>query len=373
MAIPFLERAYLLETGCLQTGIALATVYSKNNRFTDAERILKNLYERFPRNSAVLKLCAKTQYELGNFSAAGSFNDLVLQREPGSLEYMLLRADLFVLEGNYIRAISLLETYAQSDQQTRDYLLLRARIQHNWNKNNIVAISFIEQALTLYPDDSVVILAAAEMASKTGQRIHGISANDFALRVLESEPKNMKAHSILVSEAASRRNWTEAYQYSSEMLAFDDITPEIVAVHIHVCLMLSRQEEARRYAEDLYRDYPTHNDVIRAYIEMLVSTRDAEAFARIEAYMSDARADMRSFLYCEQSKLRTREADKLDDLRKSLTANPQNLDTLFEFYLFYFGKKDYRKASYYLKQIVALNPSDEYSRQLNTELDLLIS
>jgi tetratricopeptide (TPR) repeat protein len=137
--------------------------------------------------------------------------------------------------------------------------------------------------------------------------------------------------------------------------------------------MLSRIGEARQYAEALYRDYPDREDALQAYIKTLVASGDAAAPALIEESLPNARSAMRSFLYCEQSKLRAGEAEMLEDLHKSLIANPRNLDTLFELYQFYYGRSDYRKASYYLKQIVVLSPNDEYMRALNGQLDRLIS
>ncbi|MCI6323077.1 tetratricopeptide repeat protein, partial [Treponema porcinum] len=63
----------------------------------------------------------------------------------------------------------------------------------------------------------------------------------------------------------------------------------------------------------------------------------------------------------------------LSDLRSSLIANPRNSDALFRLYQIYFDKKDYRKAQYYLKQVVALNPNDEEFHRLNDELTLLLN
>ena len=64
--------------------------------------------------------------------------------------------------------------------------------------------------------------------------------------------------------------------------------------------------------------------------------------------------------------------DTLDDLRLSLTANPRNPDALFALYKYYFDKADYRKAQYYLRQVVALNPENSKLTELNAQLDSLI-
>ena len=65
----------------------------------------------------------------------------------------------------------------------------------------------------------------------------------------------------------------------------------------------------------------------------------------------------------------TSEDKKLSSLRSSLTANPRNEDALFALYELYFKKNDYRKAQYYLKQVIALNPSSQELLELNSNLE----
>jgi len=81
---------------------------------------------------------------------------------------------------------------------------------------------------------------------------------------------------------------------------------------------------------------------------------------------------MKSFLYYERSFVHTSEDEVLNDLRSSLTSNPRNKDSLYRLYEIYYGKKDYRRAQYYLKQVVALDSSNAQLLQKNNELDLLL-
>jgi Tfp pilus assembly protein PilF len=372
-AIPFLEKAVSLEPGCLQTGYALVSAYFAQKDFAKAEQTAAVLLERYPKDTRLLKICAEINYAQGKYEAAAVYADRILKTEPWNLTYLLFRARLSIREGNYIRAISLLDVYARSDQQSRDYLLLRGQIQHEWNKNDEDAVGFIEQALTLYPEDNAVILAAAELAGATGQPIHGQTAQDLAARILRQDLENRRAKSILLSQSIVKRQWEDAYQYSAELLAVDSPTPGSQATHVDICLHIARFGEARQYADRLFQEYPARDEAIQAYIKILTATQDPQALALIQEYLPNARAGMRSFLYCQQSLLRTRDTDILEDLRKSLMANPRNQDALFQFYRFYFVRGDYRKASYYLKQIVALNPRDEYMLGLDAELGGLIT
>ena len=81
---------------------------------------------------------------------------------------------------------------------------------------------------------------------------------------------------------------------------------------------------------------------------------------------------VKSDFYYEKSRISSNEEEKLADLRSSLTANPRNPDALFALYKYYFDKADYRKAQYYLRQVVALNPENSKLSELNAQLDSLI-
>jgi len=41
-------------------------------------------------------------------------------------------------------------------------------------------------------------------------------------------------------------------------------------------------------------------------------------------------------------------------------------------YQIYYNRKDYKKAQYYLKQVVSLNPNNEKYIKLNAEIEALV-
>ena len=105
---------------------------------------------------------------------------------------------------------------------------------------------------------------------------------------------------------------------------------------------------------------------------MLVATgMKNQAQTLISSLMNGASMKMRSFLFYERSFYGNSEDEILSDLRSSLTANPRNKDSLFRLYKIYYNKDDWKKAQYYLKQVVALNPSDSDMLRLNAQLDVL--
>jgi uncharacterized protein HemY len=138
--------------------------------------------------------------------------------------------------------------------------------------------------------------------------------------------------------------------------------------------MSNHKDEAWDLASRLYSEQPGDEAVVQSYIHVLVSTgRSQEASRIISQQLSSANARMKSFLFYERSFLETTEDAILGDLRSSLTSNPRNKDALMRLYQVYYYKREYRKAQYYLKQVVALSPGDENLLVLNRDLDTLLA
>ena len=109
-------------------------------------------------------------------------------QQPENTEYVLFRAKILMEKKDYIKAASLLDVYARNDRNNRDYLLLRSRLQREWNKNNTAAGVTIEQALNLYPDDLELIEFAADLANSAEIVIGGRTALSFAEELLFHSP-----------------------------------------------------------------------------------------------------------------------------------------------------------------------------------------
>ena len=297
----------------------------------------------------------------------------VLQLEPENSYYLLFRARILVKRKEYIRAASLLDAYARKDSSSRDYLLLRFEVQKNWNKNITAATTTIENALVLYPDDSEIVLEAATLASESGAKIAGKSGENLAEQILEKDPENFSALQIKINSMVASQKWKEAYNSSAALVKKDGVPDSVIFTHIKICLSSNHKDEAWQFASKLYSENPTDEQILQSYIEVLVSTgRIQEADRLINQLIPNAAARMKSFLYYERSYISSGEQAILTDLRSSLTANPRNKDSLFRLYKIYYNKREYRKAQYYLKQVVALSPNDDTLLRLNQELDSLL-
>ncbi len=372
-ALDMFGRAADLDEACLETGYAFAEVNFLLYRYEEARRVAERLLARYPGNLKVVKLLAQIAGATGNYAAAESYINQVLQREPDNAQFTLLRVGVLMDRGDYVKALSLLDVYSRVDKVSRDYLLLRSRLQYEWNKNAAAAAATAEQALELYPDDDAVVLAAAHLATVTGNRVQGKTAGELAQEILEQDPDNPDAIFIRAEDAVVRKDWDTAYSSTSRLMELGAVNLDRRLLHVEACLGAGRVGEAQREIQPLYEQYRDSDEVKELYIRTLAAAGSrGEVRSLIASLLPSASSQLKSFLYYQRGLLAASDADKLADLRQSLTANPRNSDSLFELYKYYFDRQDYRKAQYYLKQVVALSPNDEQMLRLNSELDSLV-
>ena len=121
-------------------------------------------------------------------------------------------------KGEYLNVSSLLDVYSRNNGTDKDYLLLRAELQRDWNKNISAASSTIQTALNLYPDDIDVLLMAASIMASSGQKIGQKSLRDVLDTVLKKDPNNAFAQELLISEYLNLEDWNSAYNLSFSLM-----------------------------------------------------------------------------------------------------------------------------------------------------------
>ena len=343
-------------------------------KYEQVSNILDKLVIQYPSDIKIYKLYANTAFLMKDFVKAEQYASLVLQQNPSDLEFVLFRAKIFVETGEYLKASSLLDVYSKIYPDNREYLLLRSKIQREWNKNITLAIATIERALSLYPKDLEIILYAAELASVSNRKVNNKTGGQLAAAILQIDEKNVDALSISVLSLYNEEKFLEAYSLSKKILEIKPLPQNAVSMHIKVCLALKYNDEAWKYALTLYEKDQNDPEFIKIYIEVMIKTgRTANALRLINSMLNNSpAASMKSFLFYQRSFLQNSDTASLSDLRSSLIANPRNSDALFRMYEIYYNRKDYRKAQYYLKQVVSLNPNEEKYIRLNSEIEQLI-
>ena len=114
------------------------------------------------------------------------------------------------------------------------------------------------------------------------------------------------------------------------------------------------------------------DEIITLYLQALYGAKRYGTLRQvINRHLSDARSALKSVLIYYQSLLESNDEEKLTLLRSSLLSDPRSSLTLFALYEWYFKHKDYRKAYYYLQQVIALEPYNKAYLQLAERLEKL--
>lgn len=372
-AVKAFEVAFTVQSDSVTLSAPYIETLLHLNRAKEAYNAAVKVLLKNSTNLQVLILCAESAYAMGDWALADQYVSQVLQNDSNNARFLLLRSRIFLESGDFARAASALDAYTRSEKPNRDYYYIRSRLQYEWNKNLPQAASTLSEGLGVYPHDRDLLLLAAAVASDSGLKINGMSASQLATRILSTDANNAHALTIMIKEAIKNEQWQTVYDRTSRLMNIqNDDTAKML--RIEGCLGLKKHTEALELSRELFKQNGTNEDILLLYIRVLISTKNtAEAKTLIEKSLPQSQQKAKSALYYQRSRLASDSAVKLNDLRNSLTANPRNNDALFDLYGYYYARKDYRKAQYYLKQVIALRPSDQKLLKLQTELESLLS
>ena len=368
----YMALAYAASPKTTEINLAYSRILRNNGKLAEASQILNSI-ENTGNDIAVLKQNAYIAFDAGDYDSAELYVARVLQQTPNDLEFLLFRAKILVEKKDYIHAVSLLDVYARQDSSSIDYLVLRARVQLDWSKNTAAASETVEKAIQMYPDNVDALMFAARISSETDSPVAGKYADELAARVLEKKPGNQEAMTYALDGLIQRENWKEAYTASKNLISSGNVSTAVVEKYVRVCLKLGKNNEAYEYVKTKYEANPSDEVLLESYILAYSKVGNRDAVVKyIDSLMGSASPKVKSNLYYRRSYLQLTEEKALADLRSSLISNPRNSDALFRLYELYYAKQDYRKAQYYLRQVVAINPNNSSFKKLNEALTKLI-
>lgn len=242
-----------------------------------------------------------------------------------------------------------------------------------WSKNITEAKQCLEKASSLYPQSADVMLACANFCFETKNIINGKTSYDFINTLLEQNPHNIFAIRLLVKEDIAEKRWDSAFEHAL-YLYDNNPSDEDIMLYARVCAGMNNWEEAVNIARAAYNAVQTQpsDEIIALYLQALYGAKKYSTLKQvINRHLADARSALKSILIYYQSLLASNDEEKLALLRSSLLADPRSSLTLFALYEWYFNHKDYRKADYYLQQVIALDPYNKTYLQLAEKLERL--
>ena len=374
-AVALYQKAWQLDSSCYPAGFKYGHFAAESGNGTEALKIADTLNSSYKDNTEVKLLYAQAHIAKNDLNKASENIVSVLKKEPENISALLLRIRILIEQKEYLRANSLLDAYSTKNKTAKNYLLYRARVTKEWNKNLIRASEFLTEAYKYYPEDFNVLLACAEICFEASTKIDNKSADFFIRKVLEAYPKNTAALALLVKNDINNGKWAQAVESAEDLAAKypSDANKELLLTSY---LGAGQTSKALSLAKKLYANTKNpSNSFINLYMEALYAGKDYQTVKQvINQKIKGADSQLKSILYYYNAKLEQgNSSEYLNFLQSSLLSNPRNKDSLFAMYEWYLKTKDYKKAKYYLGQVLALNPSNKNLVNLSENLDKLLA
>ena len=374
-AVVLYQKAWQLDSSCYPAGFKYGHFAAESGNGAEALKIADTLNASYKDNTEVKLLYAQAHIAKNDLNKASENIVSVLKKEPENISALLLRIRILIEQKEYLRANSLLDAYSTKNKIAKNYLLYRARVTKEWNKNLIRASEFLTEAYKYYPEDFNVLLACAEICFEASTKIDNKSADFFIRKVLEAYPKNTAALALLVKNDINNGKWAQAVESAEDLAAKypSDANKELLLTSY---LGAGQTSKALSLAKKLYANTKNpSNSFINLYMEALYAGKDYQTVKQvINQKIKGADSQLKSILYYYNAKLEQgNSSEYLNFLQSSLLSNPRNKDSLFAMYEWYLKTKDYKKAKYYLGQVLALNPSNKNLVNLSENLDKLLA
>ena len=369
----YYQTAWGQDESCYPAGMRFAYLALFSNDIETAYNIAEKLYGRYPNAVTIQLLFAEASLEKGNLEKAEEIVSGVLKKNNDFERAFFLKVRLHIEKKEYLAANAMLDEFAKQNKVDKDYLLLRSRILLEWSKNITEAKQCLERADSFYPQSSDVILACANFCFETKNTVNGKTANDFINALLKQNPRNILAIRLLVEEDIAEKRWESAFE-RAQYLYNNNPSEKDIVLYARVCAGMNNWEAAVNTAQAAYnaaKKQPS-DEIITLYLQALYGAKKYGQLRKvINRHLADARSALKSVLIYYQSLLESNDEERLALLRSSLLADPRSSLTLFALYEWHFRHKDYRKAYYYLQQVIALDPYNKTYLQLAEKLERL--
>ncbi len=351
--------------------LALARLLSEEKEYREAARLYQEALARFPDKISVQKDLARIWFALRDWGRASSAIALVLQKDPRDGDFLLLRAETLIEQGHPAQAQASLDAFALGEPDHPRYLYLRARIQVEAFRNNDAALNYLRALYRKEPDyeDGLILMARLLLESNKPDEL--AEGRRFLARLSQRGEESPEVLELALKDAISRLDWVQAERLSRRLLA-ERRAPRDLFNAWQVAVAQGKVAEQLNIAEEVYKLDPNKPEYAALWAESLIAAeRKGEAEIFIKEHLAKVSSGIpKSDFYYLSSLLHFDEEQKLNDLRSSLFENPRNLKALIAMFELYHGRKDERRALYYLKQALALAPDNVALRRYQAEYKL---
>jgi tetratricopeptide (TPR) repeat protein len=356
------SNAWTLSPECYPAALGLSRVMEGRGQNQEAARFLSDLVIQYPDNLAIKRQLALVYYRNGDWSRAEPAIAEILQGDSRDAEFILLRAHVLVEQGQFSQAQAPLDLYASINSNSRLYLFLRARVQAEGYRNRDAALNYVRSLLRISSgaviDDEASVYAARLLmeSSRVEDQTEG---RDLLRRLLDNPNPSLTVVNLALQDSIRRQDWAASRPYLNRLLAerrsIQDLLNAYTVEHSQ-----GNNAAALSFARELYERDRSNDEGIYAYISALIDTgRQEEAVKMLETRLSALPGGvLKSRYFYLRSRTRANEELVMNDLRSSLFEDPRNLNALIAMFEIYHRRRDERRAVYYLKQALALSPTN---------------
>lgn len=350
------KKAFSLDSSFYPALLKYAKLSNSLGSPDDAINALKLLPIEYQDKEEVLFLNAFAYIGKKDWKKANPYIENLLNMDMSEGEGLFERVKLLIEKGEYMRANSLLNIYTTKNKTDKTYLLLKARIAKEWNKNDKIATQYLSQAYTYYPEDFEVLLECANICFDANTNVHSLFAEDFITKILAIDEDNVQTIKLLLKREIKNENWSKAVEIGDALLSRSN-TNEVKELLVKAYLGSKEYNKALNLARNLYNsENAPSNTLFSDYLEALYKTNNRAFLNRIISQnIGHSNGEKKSILYYYSAMLTSKNSSThLYLLRQALLTNPRNEKALFAMYQWYFLSKDYRNAQFYLKQAMGI-------------------
>ncbi|MDR0708039.1 MAG: hypothetical protein LBF60_09255 [Treponema sp.] len=359
--------ALALSKECYPASLGLARLMAGEGRYQDAAQTLLDALMVFPDNMNIKRQLAITYYEMKDWSSADGAIAEIVEKDSKDGDFILMYARTLIEREQFTRSQRQLDAYALINANNPNYLFLRARIQAEGFHNRDAALGYLRALRNAPAIGEEALVYMAELLLESDKQEEQAEGKTILAGLLDKENPSLAVVELAVIDAIRRKTWEEARPYIRRLLDERRSSADLMNAYT-IEHGLNNNASALVYARELFQKEPSNIEATLVYISALIDTgRIAEAASLIDARISAAPAgSVKSSYYYLRSRTRSGDESRLNDLRSSLFEYPRNLQSLITMFEYYHKQGD-RRALYYLKQALAIDPDNPRLKRYEKE------
>ncbi len=335
--------------------ILLATLYSRQRRYRDAETTLRRALEAHPRDLDLLNNLNRILTQANNMAGAEAIMRRMVEAEPTSFDHRVRLARFYVGQGAQNKAEAVLREAVVLDPNSEQRRLMLAEVFVN-QKDVASAEQVLLDAAAHIPHSAQIQLGLSALYRKSGQDIKARQRYALLVEEYKDKPVGLEAKVKLAEMDFVEGKQADAERQVQEVLKDNPRSSDGL-------ILTGRMALARRNGKDAVQAFRTvlHDQPESATVHYLLGqgyqlTSDTnlakESFERAVALYPDQVEAKRSLAVLDSKSGRYEQARaRLDDLLKQRPDDVQALDMLMMLDLM---TKNWSKAERTLQRLQAV-------------------